>query len=328
MKEKKLKSIQGQETMFLESNSCIEILQDRAAMLKAVRQFFDERGVLEVDTPMLSPYPPIDAHIDILSTETLKEKLGYFHSSPEYGMKKLLAKGLGDIFQLSHVFRKGEVGNIHQIEFMMIEWYRQNFSFQKLIDETKNLIFLFLGSMPYEMIKYENVFKKTFKIDPFTISLEDLNALCKKQGLCSPSDDRDTLLGFLWNIAEEDLGFDRLTCVTHFPASQAALSQTFKENQREYAARFEFYCEGIELANGYHELTDSIEQKKRLMIENKKRESLGKEKLPLDEKFLLALENLGDKEFFGVAVGFDRLMMIRHQKDGIEDILPLGWSEM
>lgn len=313
--------------MFQESSSSIEILQDRAAMFRAVRDFFEEKGVLEVDTPILSKTAPIDANIDILKTHATSKQVGYFHSSPEYGMKKLLAKGLGDIFQLCHVYRQGEVGALHQIEFTMLEWYRQNFSFSKLIDETKNLIFIFLGSMPYEIVKYENVFKKTFQIDPFTASIEELCKIAKQQGLSSTSQERDFYLSFLWDIAEENLGIDRLSFVTHFPASQAALSKTFKENQRDYASRFECYFDGVELANGYHELTDPIEQKRRLEEENVKRISLDKEPLPVDYSFLDAIEKLSNKDFFGVAVGFDRLMMLRHNTEGIEEVVAIGWNE-
>lgn len=310
------------------SQECKTILQDRATMFKQVRSFFEERGVLEVDTPILSRSAPIDAHIDILETIPFPNQKGFFHSSPEYGMKKLLAKGLGDIFQLCHVFRQGEVSSKHQIEFTMIEWYRQNFSFSQLLEETKELIFLFVGELPYEIVKYETILQHTYQIDPFFTSLDTLRRLCKKLGLYADSSDADLYLHFLWDLAEASLGKKKLTFVTHFPASQAALSKTFQEKGNHYASRFECYYQGTELANGYHELTDANEQKKRLLEQSRKRAALHKPILPIDEGFLKALENLSHREYFGVAVGFDRLMMARHHAPHIETILPLGWDEV
>lgn len=311
--------------MSLESNPLVAILQDRAKMFKAVRAFFEDKGVLEVDTPILSKSAPIDANIDILQTQATSSQQGYFHSSPEYGMKKLLAKGVGDIFQLSHVFRQGEISSYHQVEFTMLEWYRSDFSFQKLIIETASLIELFLGPLPYKHTTYGQVLHSTFGIDPMTTPIENLQHIAKEKGFNCDSNDRDVYLSFFWDRAEESLNKE-LTCVTHFPASQAALAKTFEDNHVSYASRFEFYYQGLELANGYHELTDPQEQHLRLLEQNKKRISLGKEPLPLDLDFLKALEHLKSQEFFGVAVGFDRLMMLRHNKEHIEQILPLGWN--
>lgn len=314
--------------MYQESNTSLTILQDRAAMFKAVRFFFEKRNVLEVDTPMLSKSAPIDANIDILETEAFFDQKGYLHSSPEYGMKKLLAKGLGDIFQLSHVYRQGEVSARHQIEFTMIEWYRKEFSFSRLLEETKQLIFLFLGKLPHEILHYETVLKKEFHINPLSLPLQKLSDFCNALGLDASSDDRDFYLSFLWDIAEQSLGKHHLSFVTHFPASQAALSKTFEEKGNHYASRFECYYHGMELANGYHELTDAKEQSKRLVEQNNKRMSLNKKPLPIDESFLKALDSLSDQEYFGVAVGFDRLMMLRHNASHIAEILPLSWDEV
>lgn len=295
-------------------------------MFQSVRSFFAERGVLEVDTPMLSPYAPIDAHIDILETQAISDQLGYLHSSPEYGMKKLLAEGLTDIFQLSHVYRQGELSAKHQIEFTMLEWYRSGFSFTQLIQETYALITLFLGQTACTTLRYEEVFQSILSIDPFASSLEDLAQRCLELGLSASSFDRELYLSFLWDQIEPSLGHGRLTCITHFPASQAALSRTFVEDDKQYARRFECYYQGMELANGYHELTDPVEQKTRLIAQNNKRISCNKKPLPIDEGFLHALQQLHDRDFFGVAVGFDRLMMLRHHTHDISTILPLSWQ--
>lgn len=304
-----------------------DILKDRAAMFHAVRSFFEKKGVLEVDTPILSKTAPIDAHINILKTEVLDNQSGFLHSSAEYGMKKLLALGAGDIYQLCHVFRQGELSHLHQIEFTMLEWYRHQFTFDQLVLETKELIELFLGIKPSEHLRYDEILRSHFGIDPFQASIETLHTLCEKNGFICTQKDKETYLHFLWDLAEKRLGDEKLTFVTHFPAWQAALSHVFEEQGILYAARFECYYQGIELANGYHELTDPCEQKKRLLLENAKRGALGKESLPLDEEFLEALGYLKNLTFHGVAVGFDRLMMLRHKATHIEDVIALGWTQ-
>lgn len=312
--------------MSLECND-LERLRDRAFMFKKVRSFFEERSILEVDVPILASTAPIDPYIDILEMEAFPHQKGYLHSSPEYGMKKLLAKGLHNIYQMSHVYRKEELSPKHAIEFTMIEWYRSPFSFLALLEETKELIHLFLNNLPYEIISYSAALEKTHSINPLLLSLEDLSLFCKNLGLSIKSSDKDVYLSFLWDLAEKTLGQDKLTFITHFPASQAALSNTFEENGVHYASRFECYHQGLELANGYHELTDANEQRKRLIESSLKRASLEKSPLPIDEKFLSALKALTDKEFYGVAVGFDRLMMLRHKVSDIQEILPLSWKD-
>ncbi|MEI8300768.1 MAG: EF-P lysine aminoacylase EpmA [Chlamydiota bacterium] len=302
-------------------------LQDRALMFKTVRTFFQERAVLEVDVPILSSTAPIDPYIDILETEASFNQKGYLHSSPEYGMKKLLAQGLHNIYQMSHVYRKEELSPKHAIEFTMIEWYRSPFSFLDLLEETRMLITLFLNDLPYEIIHYSFALKQAHGIDPLLLSVEELALFCKTLGLSIESSDKDVYLSFLWDLAEKTLGQNKLTFITHFPASQAALSNTFEEGGINYAARFECYHQGLELANGYHELTDPKEQRKRLIENSLKRNSLGKSFLPIDNNFLKALESLAGKDFYGVAVGFDRLMMLRHQVHHIQDILPLTWTD-
>jgi len=296
-------------------------------MMKAVRSFFEGRYVLEVDTPILTSTAPIDPHIDILETEVSPQRKGYFHSSPEYGMKKLLAKGFSNIYQLSHVYRKGEIGPKHAVEFSMIEWYRSPFSFAQLVEETRELISLFLGDLPYDIVPYGFLLENVHGINPLTCSLEKLSSFCQSLGFYEATSDRDIYLSFLWDLVEPHLGKDKLTFVTHFPASQAALSNTFEEHGLAYAARFETYHKGLELANGYHELTHPEEQKKRLEAALNKRASLSKPPLPLDENLIKALENLRHRDFYGVAVGFDRLMMLRHKVSHIQDILPLSWDD-
>ena len=262
-------------------------------MMARCRQFFAIRGVVEVDVPILSRASSVDVYIDPVHAICCNQP-AYLHTSPEYGMKRLLAEGMGDIYQLSHVFRDHEAGERHTPEFMMAEWYRVGFSFQQMIEETTDFIRLFLEEIPqeFEEFSYRDAF--IHYVGRYPDSMEE----------------RDELLVF---EIEPHFGKGKLTVIRGFPPEQAALSQV---NAQGMAERFEIYYQGIELANGYHELTDALEQRRRIVRANQKREQLGKKTLPIDEEFLAALEK-GVADCCGVAVGFDRLMMLRHQ---VEDI--------
>ena len=309
------------------SPNFLVLLKDRAHMLSEVRAFFKNRYVLEVDCPALSPAAPIDLHIDVMTVDT-GDSTGFLHTSPEYGMKRLLAKGSGDIYQLSHVFRSGETGPLHNPEFMMIEWYRLGFSFEQMIEETLECIRLFLGEIPEKRMSYKQLIKHFLNTDYETALPSELFKIGCEKGLGLPPEaekwDKDTLLQALIGfVIEPQLGQDHLFVLTHFPASQAALSQTRElESGEKVALRFEVYYKGIELANGYHELTDAQEQRRRLEESNQKRIAAGKLKLPIDHLFLEALEK-GLPDCCGVAVGFDRLLQLKHQLPTLQSALPL-----
>lgn len=274
-------------------------LRARAEKFSAVRSFFSSRGVLEVDTDILSPAAPVDAHIDVMRVEMGKDKVGYLHTSPEYELKKLLAHGSGDIYQLGHVFRCDELGPLHTPEFTMLEWYRVGIAYETFIEETLDLIRLFVSPLPSETHTYENAFKIFADIDIH----QDLSRHVLQFSDQAPSWDKDTQLNLLFShLVEPHLGQNKLTVITEFPASQAALAKT----KDGVARRFEVYYRGVELANGFDELSDPVEQRTRFEKENEKRITLGKETLPIDEEFLASLETLPD--CCGVAVGFDRLM--------------------
>jgi lysyl-tRNA synthetase class 2 len=288
-------------------------------MMAQVRSFFAERDVLEVDCPALSPYASIDLHIDVMKVDTGSGP-GFLHTSPEYGMKRLLAQGSGDIYQLSHVFRAREMGPLHNPEFTMLEWYRLGFSFEEMIEETLSLCLLFLGDLPTRQMSYQELIHHATGLDYASITPADLHVRGIETG---PDWTQDTLLQALVGFfIEPTLGSDHLFVVTHFPASQAALSQTCQQDGREVALRFEIYHRGVELANGYQELTDAAEQRRRLLASNAQRVLAGKESLPLDEPFLAALEQ-GLPPCCGVAVGFDRLLQLRHHLPSLHSILPL-----
>lgn len=294
--------------------SKIPLLKSRAAHLRAVREFFAERHVLEVDCLALSAFASIDRHIDVMTVDNRY----YLHTSPEYAMKKLLSLGIGDIYQLGHVFRREEISPLHHPEFTLIEWYRLSFSFEEMIQETLALITLFLGPQPVETLSYAACFQHVLGIDVEHATQETL--LAHTQGLppTATSWDKDTLLQLLLSTRiEPHLGTQGLFVLTHFPASQAALARTLDT----VALRFEIYYRGIELANGYHELSDPLEQERRLLQENQERLLAGKEKLPLDNELLEALRR-GLPDCCGVAVGFDRLLQLKHHLHSIHPILP------
>ena len=281
-------------------------LKIRANCLKSVRSFFEERGVMEVDTPVLSPYAPIDPHIDLFEVFFSEKACAYLHSSPEYGMKKLLASGLRDIYQLGHVFRKGECGPLHLPEFTMIEWYRTQTTFSSFLEENLALLFHFLGNQPWEILTYRDAFQKYLGA-PWDAPSD---VLLKKAGTLQIHDPND-LVNILWGCKiEPNLGQNGITIITEYPKNQGALAQTKVVNGEEVAERFEFYFRGIELGNGYHELTDPIEQENRLIDANQERISLGKKALPIDFELIEALRK-GIPDCYGVALGFDRLLMFK-----------------
>lgn len=310
--------------------SKLEALRDRARMLSEARQFFAERNVMEVDCPILSSGAAVDTHIDLLCTKPHTFKTYYLHSSPEYGMKRLLVDGIGDIYQLSHVFREGEFGVKHNPEFTMAEWYRLGISFQDMIEETVDFVRLFVSDLPFEMLSYRQVFLKYVGIDYLSADEQQLRTYLLERGIQPHVDEQEDRKEALLNIIlgtliEPQLGEDSLFVLAYYPASQAALAQTCVHDEEAVAERFEVYYKGIELANGYHELANSIEQRQRFEEANVKRLALGKDALPIDEHFLQALAK-GLPDCCGVAVGFDRLMMLRHNASTLANVIPFTWD--
>jgi lysyl-tRNA synthetase class 2 len=246
-------------------------------------------------------------------------------------MKRLLSLGSGVIYQMRHVFREGDWGSLHNPEFMMVEWYRLGFTLSQLIEETLDLIRLFVGKLPSEKMSYRNAFQKYLGIDYLHATPWKLLEIAKSHNITLSEKanqwSKETLLDLLMSfIIEPQLGKGKLTVITDYPATHAALAKIEQKEDEPVAQRFEISFEGIELANGYHELTDPKEQRVRLHQENEKRKLNGKETLPLDEHFLLALER-GIPDCCGVAVGFDRLMLLNQKKPLLADILPISWAE-
>ncbi len=312
--------------------SKITVLKDRAACLAKARSFFADRGILEVDTPLLSHSAPVDEHIDVFKVILPEGSFGYLHTSPEYAMKRLLAEGIGDIYQLSHVFREGEVGRLHNPEFTMVEWYRIGISYAAMIAESLDFICCFLGSLPNESISYRDALQTYAGIDYLHATHAELLQTIHRHGIVLSDEakdwDKETLLQLLLSsVVEPHLGQKKLSVLFDYPASEAALAKTRQKNDETVADRFEIYYQGVELCNGYYELIDPLEQRCRFEEANSMRIALGKSALPIDEQFLAALEK-GMPECCGVAVGFDRLMILRHQANSLSEVLPFTWDSI
>ncbi len=310
--------------------SRIAILRDRAVMLAQARAFFEARGVCEVDCPLLSASASVDAHIDLIPAQPQGERR-YLHSSPEYGMKRLLTEGFGDIYQLSHVFRDEEYGVKHNPEFTMAEWYRSGFAFTEMIQETIDFIRLFFGPLSSEIISYREAFQRFAAIDYVKASSDDLLHYIRNEGIETypgvEHEGKDALLNLILACKiEPKLGAEALCVLAYYPSTQSALARTCWRGDEKASERFEVYYKGVELANGYHELADSIEQRQRLEEANQARKSMGKCVLPIDENFLKAL-TAGLPDCCGVAVGFDRLMMLRHDQKDIANVMPFSWKD-
>lgn len=296
----------------------IPYLKDRAQMLSRARQFFASRNILEVDCGALVRCPPNDSNIDIIATD---QDNSFLHSSPEYALKKLISAGLTDCYFLGHVYRKGEHGRIHNPEFTMAEWYRLNIPFSQMIQETADFLFLFFPTRPIRILSYRDAFLTYANIDYTAAPLSTLQTLAQ-----SPWPRETCIHYILSHLIEPHLGRDELTVLTDYPPDEAALACLTKKNNELVAERFEIYIDGVELANGYHELTDAAELRRRFEEKNLARIAERKEPYAIDEKLLASLKTLPD--CCGVALGFDRALMLRHNLSSIKPIIPFAWDEL
>jgi lysyl-tRNA synthetase class 2 len=288
-------------------------------MLGSARDFFAEHRVMEVETPILSAAAVSDAQLESLRTRIagLPQEF-YLHTSPEYAMKRLLAAGSGDIYQICKVFRDGERGRWHNPEFTMVEWYRTGFDDGGLMDEIERLLKRLVTRKPLreaERLSYSAALERHAGVSAHESSDAELAAAAAHHGIVWEGTlDRDGKLDLLMGlIAGPKLGWERPCFVCDYPASQAALAR-LKPGLPAVAARFELYMDGVELANGFHELQSVSEQRMRFQRDLKVRYSRGLAQLPLDEHFLAALQS-GLPDCAGVALGFDRLVAIELQAD-------------
>jgi len=303
-------------------------IKARAELYALIRAFFLQRDVLEVETPLLSRSSASDPHLESV-TAPVRYQVGgeahlcYLHTSPEFPMKRLLASGSGAIYQICKTFRNGETGPRHNPEFSMLEWYRPGFQLSDLMQEVEALMALVLGLGEIQVLSYRNAFLKYLNLDPFNISLEVLAACARNTAAYQgPALDRDGYLNLLLSVGvEPHLGREQAVFLTEYPASQASLAKIVtSDSGHAVAQRFELYLHGIELANGYLELTDAEEQRKRFEQDNFVRQTLQLPEIPPDEYLLSALQH-GLPECSGVALGLDRLLMIKLGVSSISEVL-------
>ena len=307
-------------------SASIKNLLTRAKLIEEIRRFFTDRGLLEVETPVLSEFGVTDVHLATFSTEFIspfgeQSKTLWLSTSPEYHMKRLLAAGSGPIFQIGKVFRNEEAGNRHNPEFTMLEWYRPHFDMYRLINEVDDLLQQILECPPAESMSYQFAFQQYVGLDPLSADLSELVEKAKKYQLMgAENESRDILLQFLFSaVVEPQIGQEAPVVVYHFPASQAALAQISSEDLR-VAERFEFYYKGLELANGFHELSDAREQLRRFQQDNLQREKMGLPVRTIDTRLLSALQ-AGIPNCSGVALGVDRLLMIAMGAEHIKEVI-------
>ena len=306
----------------------MNILLLRAEKLSQIRNHFAKNGALEVDTPLFRQYTVTDPYMNAMQVVDHRGSTqGFLQTSPEYAMKILLSEGSGDIYQLGKVFRADESGIHHSPEFTMLEWYRLDWSFLELIEEVHRIIELTAGKKERVTYTYQQAFLNILGIDPFAIELNELVSFAReKLGELPDQMLFDNYLTLLFASLIEP-AFDplKVTYVTDFPASQASLAQTRIINGNTVACRFEAYSGGLELANGFEELTDANEQLERFKQDNKIREQLGYPVQEIDPDFIDALKK-GLPASSGVAVGFDRLLMLAANVQSIEEVLPTNFG--
>ncbi|MCH8529820.1 MAG: EF-P lysine aminoacylase GenX [Saccharospirillum sp.] len=302
-------------------SASLPILRRRAQFLADIRAFFAERDVMEVDTPLMSSFGVTDLHLENFRTEDGR----FLQTSPEYAMKRLLAAGSGDIYQLSHVFRKDETSKRHNAEFTLLEWYRLGWNDRALMDEVAQLCRQLAGrpDLKSESLSYVQAFSLANLPDPHTSSLALLQQVAAERLACETERWRrdDCLDGLMAVVVEPLLPPDQLTFVTLYPASQAALARQEAYGGVHLARRFELYWQGMELANGYWELTDAAEQRSRFEADNEQRRLLGRQAAAQDARLLAAMQ-AGLPDCAGVALGVDRLLMIIAGEKRISDVLP------
>jgi elongation factor P--(R)-beta-lysine ligase len=299
-------------------------LKNRAAILQQVRTFFAQRNVLEVDTPLLDRSTVTDP---VQKAFQIDDR--FLQTSPEYAMKRLLASHGCDIYQICKAFRDDEVGRIHNPEFTMLEWYRIGYDLDALMRETADLLQLILRCNPPEQIAYQQLFLNELHIDPLTASVESLKNIAHDHHIVVSDsfadEDKDTWLDILMShVIEPKIGQQVPTFIYDYPASQAALAKTNAD--KTTARRFEIYYKGIELANGYHELTDAAELEKRFHADNNLRSARNLPQRPIDYH-LIAAQKQGIPDCSGVALGLDRLIMLALNAAHIREVLSFVWED-
>ena len=307
----------------------IQALKARAKLYRQIRQFFIERDVLEVETPILSQAGVTDVHLASVQAQRHvhgKKQTHYLQTSPEFAMKRLLASGSGAVYQICKVFRDDEHGRKHNNEFTMLEWYRPQFSLKDLMLEVTDLLNVVLaerfGEVRPTVLSYKHAFIDRLDLNPLQATLQQLKDAAHRVGLnLDLGDDRLAYIDLLFShMVEPSLGFDTPVFLTDFPPELASLAKTKLDEDGELvAARFELYIEGLELANAYDELIDAEVLRSRFQADNAEREKLGLHVMPIDEYLLAALPNMSDCA--GIALGIDRLLMVVMNQMKLEKVI-------
>lgn len=305
----------------------------RGELLKTIRDYFYQEAVIEVDTPIMSQFGNPDPAL--LNFRSLYNGPGILHghttyliTSPEYHMKRLLAAGSGSCYYLGKVFRDGEISRRHNPEFTMLEWYRLDYDLEMLMDEVVRLIqHVTKQSLNVKYYSYLEAFKEILGINPFELTLVELNEFIVSHGIELTFELRniDEALDLIVSHCIEP-AFDpaKITVLYHYPASQASLSKIVEVDGYAVGKRFEAYWKGLELANGYEELTNGQEQRARFLAENITRGEIGYEAVPIDELLLESLDNVPFCS--GVALGVDRLLMAMNDTQDIKEVIPFGFE--
>lgn len=308
----------------------IQALQMRARLNALIRKFFADRGVLEVETPILSAAGNSDPNIESfrLHFSRAGESQRWLRTSPEFALKRLLAAGVGSCYELGRVFRHGELGRLHNPEFSMLEWYRVGWTHHQLMDEcaelVKDALRLAGRSASIREASFRQLYQEHFGLDPLTASEAELRAPLAVFDIRAEGLSRDDWLDLLMtHLIQPSFPDNRILLVYDYPKSQAALAR-IRQGDVPVAERFELYLGPIELANGYHELSDADEQRQRFERDLSRRSKRGSAVPPLDERLLSALPSLPDCA--GVALGVDRLLLAMLGGDRLDQVLALPFD--
>lgn len=307
----------------------LQQLQARANLLQKIRVFFADRNVLEVETPLLCQSTGTDPNLDFFSTQYRsgsQSQTYYLQTSPEFCMKRLLAAGSGSIYQISKAFRNGESGRYHNPEFSLLEWYRIDFDLQQLMDEVAQLLQYLLAPLKPEVecISYTEVFRQYTELDPLNFSVQSYIECAKSNNLDDAevicAENHSMWLDFLFSfLVQPQLGKQSICMVFDYPACQSSLARVKIEDQR-LVERAEIFVNGVELGNGYYELTDPVEQQQRFDFERELRKQKGLCIPDIDKQFLNAIK-AGLPDCSGMAIGLDRLMMLTTNSNTIDQVL-------
>ena len=326
--EPKAAKAQTQNLNQFQSTATVETLKARSDLMKLLRACFYDAGFHEVETPMLSADTVVDRYLHPISVDLASQNY-WLQTSPEFAMKRLLSSGMDAIFQVCHAFRNEEAGQFHNLEFTMVEWYRTGDSTDQAMDFLGQLAMSMLGYDEFDKLSYQSAFQTILQIDPLSITEQELVEAIASLDFETPVDWRglgkdDWLDLLLTEFVQPRLGLERPCILYNYPASQSALARLHPEDER-VAERFELFVQGIELANGYHELLDAGELQKRNLKTNALRQLDDRPLLPSDSYLLSAMRH-GLPDCCGVALGFDRLAMLALGKSSIDQVIPFPFD--